>query len=67
MSIIRYCHAVLAKSAHNRLVKSIYGPELPEELLLAAEHGIVLHLEKLEQEGKVKKSSSEGQTLWQLA
>lgn len=38
-----------------RLVRAVYGPELPEKLVMAAEHGLVLHLEKLEQENRVRR------------
>ena len=36
-------------------MRAVYGPELPEKLVMAAEHGLVLHLEKLEQENRVRR------------
>lgn len=49
------------------LVRAVYGPELPEKLVIAAEHGLVLHLEKLEQENRVRKYNDRDEELrWEL-
>jgi ribonuclease/clavin/mitogillin len=37
-----------------RLVKEVYGPSLPEKLVGAAGHGLLLHLKKLEKENRVE-------------
>ena len=50
-----------------RLVRAVYGPELPEKLIMAAEHGLVLHLEKLEQENRVRKYNDRDEEVrWEL-
>lgn len=43
----------------DRLVKTIYGPQLPDQLIFAAQNGLILHLKKLQQEGKVKRIADE--------
>ena len=55
-----------------RLVKTIYGPQLPEKLIFAAQNGIILHLKKVEYESKVRRIASEDSeddisALWELA
>ena len=55
-----------------RLVKTIYGPQLPEKLIFAAQNGIILHLKKLEHECKVRRiasadSEDDVSALWELA
>lgn len=37
----------------NRLTDSIYADTIPSSLKLAATHGLLLHLEKLREEGRV--------------
>jgi len=48
------------------LVKIIYGPSLDPKLIEAAEKGVILHLEKLEQEGRVKRIDKDRQIYWEL-
>lgn len=52
--------------ASYRLVIEIYGKDLPAKVVPAAERGLLLHLDKLEQEGRVISTKRDGEAQWEL-